>query len=147
MSKAAQKNAGIFLIDDQPMVRRGLKQLLTQESHVICGEAGSQREALEKIGSAHADIAVLDISLGRECGLDLIEALHKQGMRVLVYSIHENVETVEKAFAAGADGYVCKRETEDVLFRAIADLMAGRRHVNPRAARGVAHRTLFTSKG
>jgi DNA-binding NarL/FixJ family response regulator len=143
MKNNAEIKARIFLIDDHPLVRKGLKQLLMQESHVICGEAGNRQEALEKIGSSGADIAFLDLSLGRESGLKLIPGLQKQGIRVLVYSMHEDVETIEKAFAAGADGYVCKREIEDALFRAVADLMAGRRHVSPRVARSLADRILF----
>jgi DNA-binding NarL/FixJ family response regulator len=143
MSNDAEKKARIFLIDDHPMVRKGLKHLLEQESYIICGEAGNRREALEKIGSTGADIAFLDLSLGKESGLDLIPELQKHGIRVLVYSMHEDLETIEKAFATGADGYVCKREMEEVLFRAVSDLLAGRRHVSPRVARSLADRTLF----
>jgi len=146
MNNAAQKKAKIFLIDDHPMVRRGLKELLEQESHIICGEAKNRQETIGKIGSLTADIAFLDLSLGRESGLDLIEDLQKQGIRVLVYSMHEDVETIERAFGAGADGYVCKREIEEVLFQAVDDLMAGGRHVSPRVARSIANKSLFASK-
>jgi DNA-binding NarL/FixJ family response regulator len=147
MRNNTEKKARIFLIDDHPMVRRGLKQLLRPESHVICGEAGNRREALEKIGSSGADLAFLDLSLGKESGLELIPRLQRLGIRVLVYSMHEDVETIEKAFAEGADGYVCKRELEDVLFRAVSDLMSGRRHVSPRVARSLADRVLFEPEG
>jgi len=143
MTDCAGKHARIFLIDDHPLVRRGLKQLLEQESHVICGEAGSRQEAMQNAGSSGANIAILDLSLGKESGLDLISELKKCRIRVLVYSMHEDVETIEKTFAAGVDGYVCKREMEDVLFRAVADLLAGRRHVSPRVARSLADRALF----
>ena len=145
MKKNADKTANIFLIDDHPLVRRGLKVLLEQASHHICGEAGNRQEVLEKIGSSGADIAFLDLSLGKESGLGLIAALKNQGIRVLVYSMHEDVKTVEKAFAAGADGYVCKREIEETLFSAVADLMVGRRHVSPRVARILAEKVLFNS--
>jgi len=146
MRNNSEKKAHIFLIDDHPLVRRGLKQLLRQELHVICGEAGNRQEALKKIGSSGADLAVLDLSLGKESGLELIAGLQRLGIRVLVYSMHEDVETIEKAFAAGADGYVCKREVEDVLFHAVSDLLAGRRHVSPRMARSLADRILFEPK-
>jgi DNA-binding NarL/FixJ family response regulator len=143
MRDNAEKKARIFLIDDHPMVRRGLKQLLTQESHVICGEAGNWQEALEKIGSSGADIAILDLSLGKESGLKLIPSLQRLSIHVLVYSMHEDIETIERAFAEGADGYVCKRELEDVLFSAVSDLLSGRRHLSPRVARSLADRFLF----
>ena len=67
--------ARIFLIDNHPSVRQGLKQLLAQESHVVCGEAGSGGEAFESIGASGADLAFLDLSLGRESGLDLMTQL------------------------------------------------------------------------
>ncbi len=145
MSKDApnKRKASIFLIDDHPLVRRGLKQLLVQESHTICGEAGNRRETLDSIGSSGADIAFLDLSLGNESGLDLINDLQRRDIRVLVYSMHEDVETIEKSFAAGADGYVCKRELEDVLFNAVSDLLEGRRHVSPRAAQSLSDRILL----
>jgi DNA-binding NarL/FixJ family response regulator len=143
MRSKTVKTARIFLIDDHPMVRRGLKQLLSQESHEICDEAGNQQEAIEKIESSEADLAFLDLSLGKESGLNLIAGLQKKGIRVLVYSMYEDVETIERAFAEGADGYVCKREMEDVLFNAVSDLLAGRRHVSPRVAKRLADRFLF----
>lgn len=147
MKNDVDKSANIFLIDDHPMVRRGLKQLLEQGSHNICGEAGNRKEALEKIGSTNADIAFLDLSLGSESGLDLVDGIKEQGVYVLIYSMHEDVETIEKTFASGADGYVCKREMEEVLFQAVKDLMAGRRHVSPRVARTLANKTLFVPEG
>ncbi|MFC1877102.1 response regulator transcription factor, partial [Thermodesulfobacteriota bacterium] len=143
MSNKAEEKARIFLIDDHPMVRRGLKELLSQESHVICGEAGNHQETFEKIGSSKADLAFLDLSLGKESGLKLIADLQKRGIRVLVYSMHEDVETIERAFAEGADGYVCKREMDEVIFSAVSDLLEGRRHVSPRVARSLADRFLF----
>ncbi len=142
MMNKLRKAARIFLIDDHPVVRQGLKQLLAQESYVICGEAGNRHETLERIGSSGADLALLDLSLGEESGIGLIARMREVGIRVLVYSMHEDADTIEKAFAAGADGYVSKREMEDVLFRAVSDLLAGRRHVGPLAAQSLANRIL-----
>ena len=144
MSKT--KPARIFLIDDHPMVRQGLAQVLRQESHRICGEAGNRKEALERIGSAAADLAILDLSLGEESGLKLINVLHDLGIRVLVYSMHEDITTIEKAFAAGADGYVSKREQENVLFSAVSELLAGYRYVGPLAAQKLADRAISIAK-
>jgi len=132
------------LIDDHPVVRQGLKMLLPQASHIVCGEAENKSETLERIEAASPDLVLLDISLGDESGLDLIAELRKLGILVLVYSMHEDGETIEKAFTAGANGYVSKREIEDVLFQAISDLLTSRRHVSPRAAQGIASKTLST---
>jgi DNA-binding NarL/FixJ family response regulator len=143
MSNDADTKARIFLIDDQPLVRRGLRLLLSQESYVVCGEAGNPLEALENIKTSEAELAILDLSLGKKSGFELIAELKKLGVRVLVYSMHEDIATIEKAFAAGSDGYVCKRERADVLFPAVSDLLAGRRHLSLRVARSLADKVLF----
>lgn len=132
----------IFLIDDHPAVREGLKQLLAQEAHLICGEAGSRAETLERIGSSRADMALLDVSLGEENGLEFIAELRKRDIAVLVYSMHEDAGTIDKAFAAKAAGYVSKREQPDALLAAVSDVLAGVRHISPRAAQSLANRAL-----
>jgi two-component system invasion response regulator UvrY len=132
----------IFLIDDHPAVRQGLKLLLAQEDYVVCGEAGSRAETLEKIGSSGADMALLDVSLGEENGLDLIADLHKRRIAVLVYSMHEDADTIDRAFAAEAIGYVSKREQPEALLAAVSDVLSGMRHISPRAAQSLANRAL-----
>jgi two-component system, NarL family, invasion response regulator UvrY len=132
----------IFLIDDHPAVRQGLKLLLAQEDHVVCGEASSSAETLVRIGSSQADLALLDISLGEESGLECIADLRRRGISVLVYSMHEDAVTIDRAFAAGADGYVSKREQPEVLLAAVADVLAGNRHISPRTAQSLAERAV-----
>lgn len=132
----------IFMIDDHPAVRQGLKLLLTQEDYLVCGEAGSSAEMLELIESSRADLALLDISLGEENGLECIAELRKRGIAVLAYSMHEDAATIDRAFAAGADGYVSKREQPDVLLAGVADVLAGNRHISPRAAQSLAKKVL-----
>jgi DNA-binding NarL/FixJ family response regulator len=134
--------ARIFLIDSHPSVRKGLRLLLAQASHTVCGEAGCGRETVQRIGPSGADLAILELSLGEGSGLDLIPGMRLEGIRVLVYSFHEDAETIEKAFAAGAGGYVSKREADEALIYALTDLEAGRRHISPRAALRLAGRVL-----
>lgn len=71
-------NARIFLIDDHPAVRQGLSLLLAQDRHVVCGEAASLAETQQKIVSAQADLALVDLSLGEGNGFDLIGILCAQ---------------------------------------------------------------------
>lgn len=132
----------IFLIDDHPAVRQGVKLLLAEEDHIVCGEAGGSAETLERIGPSHVDLALLDISLGEENGLECIAELRKRGIAVLVYSMHEDAVTIDKAFAAGANGYVSKREQPDVLLAAVSDVLAGNRHISPRSAQSLAKRSV-----
>lgn len=141
MSDLGGRTARLFIIDDHPVVRQGLRLLFTQASHIVCGDAEDRQQALERIGTCGADVAVLDLSLGDESGLDLIGRIRAAGIAVLVYSMHEDATTIGHAFAAGANGYVSKRESEDILFQAIAALMAGRRHLSPRAEHNMAGRT------
>ncbi len=132
----------ILLIDDHPAVRQGVKLLLEQEDYLVRGEAGSSAEMLERIVSSQADLALLDISLGEESGLECIAELRRRGIAVLVYSMHEDAATIDKAFAAGANGYVSKREEPEVLLAAVADVLAGNRHISPRSAQSLANRVL-----
>lgn len=146
MKDRAENVARIFLIDDHPAVLQGLKLLLSQESHIVCGGAKNRIETFERIGSSGADIALLDLSLGEESGLELIAGLRELGIAVLVYSMHEDSDTIEKAFAAGANGYVSKREVSEVLLTAVSDLLAGRRHVSPQVAQSLANRAISSPK-
>ena len=134
----ASEGNRIFMIDDHPAVRQGLKLLLEQENYVVCGEAANSAEILERIESSCADLALLDISLGEENGLACIAELHRRGIPVLVYTMHEDADTIDKAFAAEANGYVSKREEPEVLLAAMSDVLAGKRHISPRAARSLA---------
>jgi len=138
----SDKAKRIFLIDDHPAVRQGLKQLLMQESHIVCGEAGSSAETRERIGPSGADLALLDISLGEESGLTFIPELRKRDIAVLVYSMHEDADTIDRAFAAEANGYVSKRELPEVLLAAVSEVLAGVRHLSPRVAQSLANRAL-----
>lgn len=143
MNTPGAKAARIFIIDDHPMVRQGLQLFFTHASHIVCGEAESHESVMERFGNAGADIALVDLSLGEESGLDLIERIRAAGCAVLVYSMHEDAATIERALAAGANGYVSKRENEDVLLQAISDLLAGRRHLSPIAVQSMAKRQSF----
>jgi len=130
------------MIDDHPAVRQGVKLLLEEEGYIACGEAGSSAEAMARIQSSRADLALLDISLGEENGLACIAELRKRGINVLVYSMHEDAATIDKAFAAGADGYVSKREQPEVLLVALGDVLGGKRHISPATAQSLAKRVL-----
>jgi len=130
------------MIDDHPAVRQGLKLLLEQDGCIVCGEASSSAETLEQIDAAHADLALLDISLGEENGLECIAQLRQLGIAVLVYSMHEDAETIDKAFAVGADGYVSKREPPEALVAGVFDVLAGNRHISPRPAQNLAKRAV-----
>ncbi len=124
----------ILLVDDHPVVRHGLALLLAAKRMDVCAEAGGRAPALARAKEHRPDVAIVDLSLDGEDGLALVADLHQRDIRVLVYSMHNDAPHVQGAFAAGALGYVTKRELDSVLVRAIREVAAGRRFVGPDAA-------------
>jgi DNA-binding NarL/FixJ family response regulator len=128
----------ILLVDDHPAVREGLALLLAPEGMEVCAEAAGRDEALALVKKCHPDLAIVDLSLEQEDGAALVADLHQRQVPVLVYSMHNDARHVEGAFAAGALGYVTKREFHGVLVQAVREVAAGRRFVSPQAASALA---------
>jgi DNA-binding NarL/FixJ family response regulator len=126
----------LFLVDDHPAMREGLRLLLELQGIVVCGEAGDASTALRTVAAAAPDLVLVDLSLGQESGLTLVCALPGlvPGVPLLVYSMHEDSFHVQQAFSAGASGYVTKREVTALLAEAIRELLDGRRFASPRVA-------------
>ena len=123
----------IFLVDDHPLVRAALAQLLAGEGFAPAGQAGSPAEALAHPALATSQLVVVDLALGEESGIDLIKKLCARGLAVLVYSMHEGSTVIRRALEAGAGGYVTKREAAESLAAAIRAVLAGVRYLSPRA--------------
>jgi DNA-binding NarL/FixJ family response regulator len=135
----------VFLVDDHPLVRSALEQLLVGAGLSLAGQAGGIRETLNHPGLARSRLVVVDLALGEESGLDLIKLLRARGLAVLVYSMHEGSTVIRRALDAGADGYVTKREAAQALLDAIKAVMAGSRFLSPRVE--AALRELTTTEG
>ena len=140
----SEGGARILLIDDHPAVRQGLALLLAQDCHQVSGEAGCRDEMLVFLAGGDIDLALLDLSLGQENGLDLIDELCRAAIPVLVYSFREDGATISRALALGAAGYVTKREVSGVLLNAIREVLDGRRYLSPFAEQSLACRVLDT---
>ena len=123
-----QPKTKILLVDDHPLVREWLTNLINEEpDFVVCGQAGSSREALGLIGSLGARIVVVDISLEGGSGLELIKdvkAIHPK-VDLVVLSMHDELLYAERAMRAGAAGYVMKREATDKVMDAIRTVLQG----------------------
>jgi DNA-binding NarL/FixJ family response regulator len=119
----------VFIVDDHPIVRRGLVDLIEGEPDLdYCGEAADAESAVELVRAAQADVVVLDLSLGSVFqGLDLIAKLVRgaPGARILVSSMHDEGVYAERVLRAGASGYVGKHESPDALLAAIRKVLAG----------------------
>ena len=119
----------VFLIDDHPIVRHGIAQLLSAESDLeVCGQADDARTALDAIATASADVITVDVSLGTTSGIDLIGELKQRAPRagLLVVSMHDERLYAERSLRAGASGYVMKHEATSMIVGAIRTVAAGR---------------------
>lgn len=124
-----------LLIDDHPAVRQGLNLLLESNGYGPGQEAKTRAEALQCMERTPFDLALLDLTLTDGSGLDLLADLAEHGIRSLVYSMHEDPGTIDRALRCGADGYVTKREEPEVLLEGIECALRGERFVSGRAAR------------
>ncbi len=112
----------IFLVDDHPLVREWLTQLIQRENDLaVCGEAEDTQEALEKIEHTKPDIVIADISLKTTHGLELVKDLQVRApaLPVLVLSMHDESLYAERVLRAGAKGYITKQEATKKILLAI----------------------------
>ncbi|MEI6782173.1 MAG: response regulator transcription factor [Verrucomicrobiota bacterium] len=127
----------VFLVDDEPVVRRGLQMLLSaQPNFVVCGGAATEGEALAGILTQRPDVAVVDLSLKEGSGLSLINQLHQRcaAVKILVFSMHNQVHYAAGAFAAGAHGYVLKEEGAESVIDAVQAVLRGERYLSEQIA-------------
>ena len=118
----------IFLVDDHPMLRDGLIRLIGQKSGChVCGESASGAEALDAIPRLEPDLVMLDITLPDRNGLELIKDLQVlvPGIRILVFSMHDEMIYAERVMRAGAKGYLMKGAPTEKLIEAINRVLGG----------------------
>src|SRR5690349_16983410 len=131
--KPAARKA-IFIVDDHPMMREGLAQLIGQEKDLsVCGEADDAPQALEQIEKLKPDLALLDITLRSSNGLELIKDLQIRvpGLPILVISMHDESLYAERVLRAGGRGYIMKQEGGKKLMEAIRHVLGGGTYVSP----------------
>jgi DNA-binding NarL/FixJ family response regulator len=118
----------ILLVDDHPMIRRGIRESLSAERDFeVCAEASDISSALRMLESVACDLVLIDLSLGQENGIDLIRQVKEKHptIKLLVFSIHDDSLFAERVLRAGALGYVNKSQPPHVLAGAIRKAMAG----------------------
>lgn len=118
----------VFVVDDHPMMRLGLKQFLGEAGDLtVCGEASTAAEALAGIGATGPDVVLLDIALEGPSGLDLLKDLriHYRQIPVLIHSMHDEAVFAERALRAGARGYLMKQESGSRLIQALRHVLRG----------------------
>jgi len=124
----------IFVVDDHPIMRDGISQLIDQQADLeVCGEASSAQEALGNLAAADPDLLLVDISLAGMDGIELIKIVRKREPRLpmLVLSMHEEALYAERAVRAGARGYVMKHASSETLLTAIRRVLDGKIALSP----------------
>jgi DNA-binding NarL/FixJ family response regulator len=127
--KARAPQTRILIVDDHPMMREGLAQLIgDQQDMTVCGEAGNAHEALEKVRLLQPNLVLADITLPGRNGLELIKDIQAlgTGVSVLVISMHDEALYAERVLRAGGRGYVMKQEGGKKIMEAIRQVSAGK---------------------
>lgn len=123
----------ILIVDDHPIVRDGLKQILAETEDLVVGaEAGNADDALALVRESEWDLVVLDITLPGRTGIDLLRDLRRERplLPVLILSIHSEDELGVRAVKAGASGYLSKECASDDLVRAIQLIVHGNKYIS-----------------
>jgi DNA-binding NarL/FixJ family response regulator len=126
-----KSKTGILIVDDHPIVRRGLMQLINQELDLaVCAEAENAEEALEALKTHQIDLAIVDISLVGTNGLKLTKKIKEEHphLPILILTMHDEARYAESAFEAGARGYVTKQEAAETVVTAIRLVLGGQQY-------------------
>lgn len=124
----------VLLVDDHVVVRAGYQRLLKSAPDIaVAGEADSGEQAYRLVAHQPVDVAVMDLSLPGMSGIEAASRMRRRqsGVRVLMFSVHEEEIFVQRALDAGADGYLTKRAVADMLATAVREVAAGRRYIDP----------------
>jgi DNA-binding NarL/FixJ family response regulator len=142
-SGTVARKSRVFIVDDHPLVREGLTNLINgQDDLIVCGEAKDSAQAINGIVKARPDVALIDISLENESGLELVKQLRSQFPQVslIILSMHDEALYAERALRAGARGYVMKHETSKSVLASIRQVLAGGVYVSAKIVKRMALR-------
>ncbi|MDP3919416.1 MAG: response regulator transcription factor [Candidatus Omnitrophota bacterium] len=118
----------IFLLDDHPVVRQGISEMIQHETDfVVCGEADNYQDALDGVTKGKPHVILVDISLSGSSGFEFLKALqmHQPGVKALVLSMHDETLYAERALREGARGYIMKQEVPKKIIFAIRHVLKG----------------------
>jgi DNA-binding NarL/FixJ family response regulator len=144
--KPEAAKAKVFLVDDHPLVREWLTQLIEREEDlVVCGEAEDAPEALQKIEQTRPDIVVADISLKHTHGLELVKDLQARlpALPVLILSMHDESLYAERVLRAGAKGYITKQEATKRILQAVRQVLEGQIYISEKMASRMVHKMVL----
>lgn len=142
----ARRPVRVLVVDDHPLVRRGLRDVLEAVDGIaVTGEAGTYQRALDCLEDEEFDLAIVDLGLDGQSGLELIKQMRGRWpeVQVLVCSLHDEVLFAERSLRAGARGYLSKDEAVDRVVEAVERVIDGRIYLSPE----MTDRLLATSAG
>jgi DNA-binding NarL/FixJ family response regulator len=148
-SGTVARKSRVFIVDDHPLVREGLTNLINgQDDLIVCGGAKDSAQTINGMVKSRPDVALIDISLENESGLELVKQLRSQFPQValIVLSMHDEALYAERALRAGARGYVMKHETSKSVLASIRQVLAGGVYVSEKTVKRMALR-LASSRG
>ena len=132
-ARAIPAKRRILIVDDHPLVRHGLSALIDNEPDLtVCAEAATERAGLDAIAASQPDLVIADLSLKNGDGLEMVKEIrlrHKH-LPVLVLSMHDTPLYAERAFQAGASGYVTKQEMSETVLIAIRRVLDGEKYLS-----------------
>ncbi len=132
-NKIAQKKARIIIVDDHPVIRQGLAELINHDKDLlVCGQAEDAPQAMDAVKKLNPDMVIVDISLKKKNGVELIKDIKAQypNLPILTLSMHDEALYAERALRAGARGYVMKAEATEKVIDAIHRILAGQLYVS-----------------
>lgn len=128
------KQIKIIIADDHSMIREGLKQLLELDGDIqVVGEVGNGEECLKQIEKLNPDVVLLDINMPVMDGITMLEKLRSsayKNQKVLILTIHNEVEYLRRALEIGVEGYVLKDADSSVLKKAIYTVNSGEKYID-----------------
>ena len=132
-ARSSEDRKRILLVDDHPMMRAGLAQLINRQSDMcVCAEAGQPGEVFSLLSQANPDLMLTDLSMPGRSGLEFIKDLIalRPDLPILVISMHDEVIYAERCLRAGARGYVMKESGSENLLAALRRVIGGQIHVS-----------------
>ncbi|NLE37146.1 MAG: response regulator transcription factor [Pirellulaceae bacterium] len=142
-SRSGWKKSRILIVDDHPIVRRGLRELIDDEPDFeVSGEAEDVDDALRMVERLSPDVVIVDLSLKESHGIDLIQALKARGEKpkTLVSTMHDELLFAERVLRAGASGYVSKKELPETIIVAVRQILRGETYLSEAVAKRLALR-------
>lgn len=146
--KPAKKK--IFIVDDHPLVRERLTELIDREADLmVCGEAEDRSEAFAAILEKKPFLVLLDFTLKSSHGIDLIKDLRAAApeIRLLVVSMHDELLYAERCLRAGAHGYITKQQASRHVMQAIRRVLDGDLYVSDEVSKQLVERSLGAPRG